>query len=130
MSIAKIELVSPSRLRPTEETAPTRVGEVIELIMDRQAWTQPICVECNTLAVLDGHHRLNAAIQLGFARVPVQLFDYSTVQLGSWRPEMTPKREDVLRRALIGFLYPSKTTRHSFGPVENAIVNFRRLIHK
>ena len=128
MSIGKIELVPPSLLRPTEEIVPARVGEVIELILDRQAWTQPICVERNTFAVLDGHHRLNAAIQLGLARVPVQAFDYATVQLDSWRPEIIPTREDVLRRALSGFLYPPKTTRHNFEPFKTVIVNLRQLI--
>jgi hypothetical protein len=127
MSIGKIELVPPSLLRPTEEIAPARVGEVIELTLDRQAWTQPICVECNTFAVLDGHHRLNAAIQLGFARVPVRVFDYATVQLDSWHPEIVPTREDLLRRALDGLLYPPKTTRHIFEAFETVIVNFRQL---
>lgn len=128
MSIGKIELVPPSLLRPTEDIVPTRVGEVIELILDRQAWTQPICVENNILAVLDGHHRLNAALQLGLARVPVRFFDYTTVQLASWRPEITPTRQDVLRRALNGLLYPPKTTRHGFRTFEIAIVDLRQLI--
>ena len=101
---------------------------MIELILDRQAWIQPICVERNTFAVLDGHHRLNAAIQLGLARVPVRAFDYATVQLDSWRPEIIPTREDVLRRALSGFLHPPKTTRHSFEPLETVNVKLRQLI--
>ncbi len=58
MSPADLSLLSPLALRPTEETIPDRIGEVIALILDAQAWTQPICVERETLAVLDGHHRL------------------------------------------------------------------------
>lgn len=128
MSHATLRLVPPSLLRPTEEIAPARVGEVIALILDRQGWTQPICVECDTLAVLDGHHRLTAAIQLGLARVPVRLYDYASVQLISWRPEITPTREEVLRRALSGRLYPPKTTRHIFGLIEPATVDLAHLV--
>lgn len=128
MSHATLRLVPPSVLRPTEEIAPARVGEVIALILDRQGWTQPICVECGTLAVLDGHHRLTAAIQLGLARVPVRLYDYAAVHLTSWRPEITPTREEVLRRALSGRLYPPKTTRHSFGPLEPTAVDLAQLV--
>ncbi|PXW65328.1 ParB N-terminal domain-containing protein [Methylobacterium sp. B4] len=128
MSHATLRLVPPSVLRPTEEIAPARVGEVIALILDRQGWTQPICVECDTLAVLDGHHRLTAAIQLGLARVPVRLYDYAAVHLTSWRPEITPTREEVLRRALSGRLYPPKTTRHSFGPLEPMAVDLAQLV--
>lgn len=97
-------------MRQTQSSTPfdTRVGEVSALILDRQAWTQPIRVERTTLAVLDGHHRLTAAIRLGLARVSVRLYDYATVQLISWRVEITPTREEVLRRAVMRRLYPPK----------------------
>lgn len=107
---------------------PGRVSEVIDLILERQAWTQPICVDSETLAVLDGHHRLTAAIQLGLARVPVRMYDYATVQLGSWRPEIGPTREEVLRRALEGRLYPPKTTRHTFEALDPETVDLNQLV--
>ncbi|SEP50523.1 ParB-like nuclease domain-containing protein [Methylobacterium sp. ap11] len=114
--MSELSLIPPRLLRPTEETVRGRIGEVIALILTEQAWTQPICVERDTLAVLDGHHRLAAAIQLGLARVPVRLYAYATVPLASWRPGIVPTRGEVLRRALAGHLYPPKTTRHRFAP--------------
>ncbi|WP_167350788.1 ParB N-terminal domain-containing protein [Methylobacterium variabile] len=103
-------------LRPTEETVPARVREVVAMILAEQAWTQPICVEGTVHALLDGHHRLAAARDLGLAQVPVHVFDYAEVDLLSWRPEIAPTRAEVLARAVSGALYPHKTTRHIFPP--------------
>ncbi|KMO14230.1 ParB N-terminal domain-containing protein [Methylobacterium platani] len=126
--MSPLSLLPPLALRPTEETDPGRIGEVIALILDAQAWTQPICVERDTLAVLDGHHRLAAAIQLGLARVPVRTYDYAAVPLASWRPEVAPTRDEVLRRALAGRLYPPKTTRHTFAPAPETAVGLAQLV--
>ncbi|GJE57057.1 MULTISPECIES: ParB N-terminal domain-containing protein [Methylobacterium] len=114
MNTDEIRLISPLDLRPTEEISLGRVREVIAMIVARQAWTQPICLERTTLAILDGHHRHAAAIQLGLRRVPVRVFAYEAVELASWRAEIHPTRDEVLRRARAGELYPPKTTRHSF----------------
>ena len=128
MTMSEPSLIPPRLLRPTEETVRGRIGEVIALILAEQAWTQPICVERDTLAVLDGHHRLATAIQLGLSRVPVRLYDYDTVPLASWRPGIVPTRGEVLRRALAGHLYPPKTTRHSFAPEPPASVALAQLL--
>jgi len=121
-------LVAPSDLRPTEAVCPDQVRAVIALVVADQAWTQPICVERTTLAILDGHHRHAAALQLGLARVPVRAFDYGEVELGSWRAEWRPTREDVLRRARTGALYPAKTTRHFFAAFTGIPLPLTRLI--
>ena len=130
MSMVEPFLLPPLALRPTEETIRGRIGEVIGLILDAQAWTQPIRVERDTLAILDGHHRLAAAIQLGLVRVPVLTYDYATVPLASWRPEIHPTRDEVLHRALAGRLYPPKTTRHTFVPELLATVELMRLLSR
>ncbi|GEO99312.1 ParB N-terminal domain-containing protein [Methylobacterium haplocladii] len=114
MNADEIRLMSPLDLRPTEQIIPGRVRDVIAMIVTRQAWTQPICLERTTFAILDGHHRHAAAIQLGLGRVPVRILAYDDVALTSWRAEIRPTREDVLRRARAGELYPPKTTRHFF----------------
>lgn len=121
-------LLAPSDLRPTEAVCPDQVRAVIALMVAEQAWTQPICVERTTLAILDGHHRHAAALQLGLARVPVRAFDYGEVELGSWRADWQPTREDVLRRARIGMLYPPKTTRHAFATFTGAPLPLIRLV--
>jgi hypothetical protein len=62
-------------LRPQEETDPERTRAVAEAILRAGVWSEPILVEGKTRAVLDGHHRLAAAIRLGLANVPVRLVD-------------------------------------------------------
>ncbi len=121
-------LLAPSDLRPTEAVCPDQVRAVIALMVAEQAWTQPICVERTTLAILDGHHRHAAALQLGLARVPVRAFDYAEVELASWRADWKPTREDVLRRARTGALYPAKTTRHTFAASVATALPLQRLI--
>ncbi|ACL61699.1 ParB N-terminal domain-containing protein [Methylobacterium nodulans] len=128
MSTADLHFISPHALRPTEEICPDRVREVVDLIVAQQAWTQPICVERTTLALLDGHHRRAAAIQLGLTRVPVRVFDYEAVDLASWRADVVPTREEVLRRARDGQLYPPKTTRHAFGTAKPVSVKLAQLL--
>jgi hypothetical protein len=128
MSDPTLALVAPSDLRPTEAVCPEQVRAVIALMVAHQAWTQPICVERTTLAILDGHHRHAAALQLGLARVPVRTFDYGQVELGSWRADWHPTRADVLRRARTGALYPPKTTRHAFAAWEGTPLPLIRLV--
>lgn len=128
MSDARIRLLSPTELRPTEEVEPGRIREVIAMIVACQAWTQPIRLEGTTLAILDGHHRHAAAIQLGLRRVPVQILDYDAVELGSWRTGISPTRTEVLRRARTGDLYPPKTTRHNFEPTTSLLIFLSSLL--
>lgn len=114
MSRPYLALLPLDAIRPTEEILPERVAEVVAMIRTRDAWTQPIAVEAESLALLDGHHRLAAARVLGFNRVPVRLFDYREVELTSWRPDYAPTPAEVIARARSGDLYPHKTTRHRF----------------
>lgn len=107
-------LMPLTSIRPTEETIAARVREVIAMLLRDRVWTQPICVEGTLTALLDGHHRLAAAQELGLSRIPVHVFDYAKVERDSWRPDVSPTRAEVLRRAESGDLYPYKTTRHTF----------------
>lgn len=107
-------LLPPAMIRPTEAILPERVDAVVAMVLERGAWTRPICIEGTVHALLDGHHRLEAARRLGLARVPVHVFDYAEVGLASWRADHAPTRAEVLARARSGDLFPHKTTRHAF----------------
>ncbi len=48
-------------LLPSEETRAERVREVTLSILRVAHWTTPVCVEAESLVVMDGHHRLAAA---------------------------------------------------------------------
>ena len=68
-----------------------------EMINSMGFWTVPIAVEHSKFAIMDGHHRYNAAKKLGLKRIPCVLMDYerSGVTLQSWRPEINVSVEDV-----------------------------------
>ncbi|MCJ9668510.1 MULTISPECIES: hypothetical protein [unclassified Neorhizobium] len=108
------QLLIPLTLIPTEETDPRRVEEVREQILTAGRWTLPIMVEKDALFVMDGHHRLAVALQLGLNVIPSVLLDYETVQVEAWRAGETITPEhifDIVRRCC---KFPIKTTRHIF----------------
>jgi len=55
----------------TEAHDSHRVDQLVEKIKKTKNWTVPIAVESSTNAIMDGHHRLQAAKILGFKRVHV-----------------------------------------------------------
>lgn len=124
----QLRFLSPVTLRPHEETVASRLGEVIELLLREQAWTRPICIEEESLCVMDGHHRRLAAIHLGLTKVPVVAFRYFEVRLGTWKPGLQHEPGEVIDRARLGRLLPPKTTRHLFPPFEAQAVPLLRLI--
>lgn len=107
-------LISPSSLAPTEEIDPIWAAELRRQILELGQWTVPIAIEKDALFVMDGHHRLSVALDLGLAAVPVVPLDYSTVKLECWRPEETVTPMQIFAMAQSGRKFPCKTTRHIF----------------
>lgn len=93
-----------------------RVDMVMRQMRRMGVCEAPLWVDRSTHVLLDGHHRLAALRQLGAKRVPVWVFDYqddSVISLGRWSAGPAIGREEVVRRARAGELYPPKTTRHT-----------------
>lgn len=107
-------IVPLADLREHEEIEPDRAAEVRRDIEARGVVDEPVLVARGSLVVLNGHHRFAALRALGAARVPVFLVDYQngSVLLDRWSPGPPISKEDVLRTAREGRLYPPKTTRH------------------
>ena len=114
MRNSAIIMLSPDRLRPTEETDPARLAWLLEKIGREGVWTQPICVEAGSLVVMDGHHRLAVALRLGLQNVPCIGYSYAEVRIESRRPGFTVSADDIIGHGLRGELFPAKTTRHYF----------------
>lgn len=110
----RFDLLPASALRVTEEHDHERMLQLCDRIQASGVWTMPVCIERESHAVMDGHHRLEAAKRLGLARVPVYLLDYSQVTLTRWRDDIHVSVADILRRAYANDPYPKKTTRHLF----------------
>jgi hypothetical protein len=128
MNKPRIRLLSPLALKPHEETDSCRIRHVIDLLLRDQAWTRPICVDEQSLCVMDGHHRRLAAIQLGLVAVPVMAFSYNEIRLGSRRAGMRIEADELIDRAMSGALFPPKSTRHVFPPFEWEAIPLAKLL--
>jgi hypothetical protein len=113
----RFELVPIRRLRPHEEVDPEKLQEVEREIRQAGEVREPVLVADSTYVILNGHHRVEALRRLGVLRVPAWVVDYGHPSVvvdpypGSSFPE-PPTKEDILRRAREGRLYPPKTSRH------------------
>ncbi len=113
-----VQLVEVASLCHIEGFSRRRVKWLAEKILREGIWTKPLGVERDHHLVMDGQHRMEAAIKLGLAVVPALLFSYDEVEVWSLRPGKYEVSGDlVIRRSLSGDIYPYKTAKHRF-PVE------------
>lgn len=114
----ELRLLNLREICETEEHSAADVISLVESISNLGFWTIPIAVEYSTFAIMDGHHRFNAAKKMGLKRVPCVLMDYkkSGVILQSWRPEISISVPNIFLMISEGKKYPLKTTRHIFDP--------------
>jgi hypothetical protein len=109
-----IDLVDVLSLSHIEGFSDKRVKWLTNKIIAEGSWNKPIVVEDEHLLVMDGQHRMEAALRMGLARVPAVRYRYDEVEVWSLRSnhEVTPQL--VVARALAGDIYPYKTVKHSF----------------
>jgi len=109
-----VELVEVSKLKSIEGHISERVALLREKIWKEGVWKRPIVVEKKNLLVLDGNHRFQVAKLLQMERIPAILIDYGEIEVWSLREDEFVSRDEVIRRALSGELYPYKTAKHKF----------------
>lgn len=114
MQTIEIELVPVDRLVHIEGHSDKRVEWLMQKMRDEGIWTKPIAVDDAYFLVLDGQHRMEAALRLGLSRVPVVKYTYSSVKLWSLRPQYQFDWRLVTERSLAGDPYPYKTVKHEF----------------
>ena len=114
----ELKLLSLDRIQETEEHDFIRANQLADAISELGFWTVPIAIEHSMVAIMDGHHRFNAAKLLNLARVPCILMDYgkSGVTLQSWRSDWDINVDDIFLMLKEGKKFPIKTTRHLFSP--------------
>jgi L-serine kinase (ADP) len=125
-----VVLIPLGLVRPHERHDPWLATELRLKIREEGHFTHPICLDRQTMALLDGHHRFRAAESLGLAYVPCVLVDYWTedIEVTAWRSGEVVDRRDVLAAAASGNLMPIKTSRHLFhNPVGECGVPLSRL---
>jgi len=109
-----IELVSVELLRHIEGHSSKRVDWLRNKIKNEGIWTKPIALDDAHHLVLDGQHRMEAAIALRLRHVPAVKYNYSQVILWSLRPKYQFDWRKVVERSLAGEPYPYKTVKHEF----------------
>lgn len=109
-----VHLIPIGRIRPSELHDPQYAATLADTIRDERIWRIPVTLECRSLTVMDGHHRLAAARLLKLRLVPCVLLDYSQVEVSATRARYLVTPQEILRRAQTEDLYPPKTTCHRF----------------
>lgn len=113
-SSVEVREVSLVLLREHEQVESERLHQICEEIQREGRLRHPILVDKRSGVILDGHHRFRAYRELGFETIPCVLVDYQSdiVSVRSRRPDIAVSKDEVIRRALSGELFPPKTTQH------------------
>ena len=93
---------------------------LLKMIFSRR-FDAPILIDFKTKTILDGHHRCYAANRLGLKNVPCYPINYledQSISVYSRRPDVFVDKKEVLCVALSGNIFPHKTTRHEYTPLE------------
>ena len=112
-----VRLVPVKWLKPHEEIKIKPRDKLLDMPNRWGGFTKPILVDTHTGALLDGHHRLSVAKELGLKLIPAICLDYLNSELISL--ELWPNaniesvdKADVIEMCLGNELYPPKTTKH------------------
>ena len=114
----KINLIKLLDLVETEEHDKIEAKELANKILKENFWTVPVVIEVNTNAIMDGHHRLEAAKIMGLSKIPCIKLDYNSnyVRVLSWKTNKTIHINKIMKIIKEGKKFPLKTTRHIFNP--------------
>lgn len=118
MCMRVLQLITLDKIIETEEHDKKTLAELVTKIESEGSWTVPVILEYSTQAIMDGHHRYNAAKKIGLSRIPCILMDYdkSGVVLRSWREDYDINVNNIFEMINKSKKYPIKTTRHLFDP--------------
>ena len=108
------DLISIDKLIPIEECINERKRLVTDKIRNDNHWIKPIIIDCDNFLIMDGHHRFEAAKELGLKKIPAILVSYDDIEIWSLREAEIISKDLIREKALRGSVYPNKTVKHSF----------------
>ncbi len=108
------ELVPARTLLPHEQIDEADVERLASDLRKRGLLEEPIWVARRERVILNGHHRFAALQRLGARWVPAWVIDYADpeMELARWGSGPPLTKQEVIRRARAGELFPPKTSRH------------------
>jgi len=110
----RLKLLDIKRLIPHEDVSEKRLKNLKEILIDDGVLKRPVIVDDTSLVILDGHHRCQALLDLGYRYIPILLVRYysSMINIYRWRRNIEVSKESVIERGQNGNLYPNRTSRH------------------
>ena len=111
----RVVLVPVRKLKHIEGFSKTRAAWLRRKIIKEGIWNKPVALDEKHGLVMDGQHRLEAALALGLKKIPAVKYRSSEVEIWSLRPRKYQfDWKQVVARALSGDIYPYKTVKHRF----------------
>lgn len=119
----RLELVNIEKIQITEEHIPERVTWLVDKIKHEALWRVPLLLDEASYAIMDGHHRFEAAKLLGLKRIPSIMLNYNSpsVKVMSWRDDFLINKNIVQEYIRDRKIFPHKTTRHIIEPYPEEI---------
>jgi hypothetical protein len=105
-------------LKPHEQIKSKARDKLLDMTKRWGGFTKPVLVDSLTGSLLDGHHRLSVAQELGLSKIPAICLDYLssehiTLELWPNTDFDTITKSMVIQMCESGDLFPPKTTKHT-----------------
>ena len=113
-----VVLVDVNWLKPHEEIKIKARDKLLDMTRRWNGFTKPVLVDSVTGSLLDGHHRLSVAKELGLSKIPAICIDYLSSQeiiLELWPSTgfESITKSMVIEMCESSDLFPPKTTKHT-----------------
>ena len=126
--LSDYKLVDIDKLYPIEDFIAERKVIIQNKIIKDGYWIKPIIADKENNLIMDGHHRFQAAKDMGFKRIPVIQVDYNDIIIWSLKDSEIVSKELVRKKALEYDIYPNKTVKHKFYfEVEECKISLKQL---
>ena len=109
----KVYFLNPKKLNPIEDYDPNRLDWLRDKIKKEDIWTIPIAVAQEHNLVMDGHHRLQVALQLKLKKIPCFIYSYEHIRPFSLRPDEKVSSKIIIENFLKSKIFPYKTAKHN-----------------
>ena len=113
-----VVMVEVNWLKPHEQIKSKARDKLLDMTKRWGGFTKPVLVDSVTGSLLDGHHRLSVAQELGLSKIPAICLDYLssediTLELWPNTDLESITKSMVIQMCESGDLFPPKTTKHT-----------------
>lgn len=113
-----VVMVEVDWLKPHEQIKSKARDKLLDMTKRWGGFTKPVLVDSVTGSLLDGHHRLSVAQELGLSKIPAICLDYLSsedITLELWPNTNLESitKSMVIQMCESGDLFPPKTTKHT-----------------